>query len=232
MNPTYHCILSEPNSTPPASKRVLVARALSPAAFDLACSAFRCKHRADEGVRATRTPSCSFQTSRGDARYCACYAFCDSYRRMCAVISYARRRRLPHYQPDDRALMVSFRVVRILTLPPEARSLVLEHCMREHIKRVRMYALVVMPDDVHLMFTPLRDAASRSYHLATILQAIKGSSAHSVNKLLHRQGPVWQEEYFDHVVRRYENLRAKIEYIRQSPVRKGLARTAEEYPWL
>ena len=111
--------------------------------------------------------------------------------------------------------MVSFRVVRILTLPPEARSLVLEHCMREHIKRVRMYALVVMLDDVHLMFTPLRDAASRSYHLATILQAIKRSSAHSVNKLLHRQGPVWQEEYFDHVVRRYENLRAKIEYIRR-----------------
>jgi REP element-mobilizing transposase RayT len=89
-----------------------------------------------------------------------------------------------------------------------------------------------MPDHVHLLFSPLRDADTRSYHLAVILQSVKGSSAHAVNKLLNRQGPVWQEEYFDYVVRSYEGLRAKIEYIRQNPVRKGLVRTPEEYEWL
>jgi hypothetical protein len=64
------------------------------------------------------------------------------------------------------------------------------------------------------------------------VQAIKGSSAHSINKLLGRSGPVWQEEYFDHVVRSYESLRERIEYIRQNPVRRGLARTPEQYPLL
>jgi REP element-mobilizing transposase RayT len=89
-----------------------------------------------------------------------------------------------------------------------------------------------MPDHVHLLLTPLRDEQTQSYPLACVMQAIKGSSAHSVNKLLRRSGPVWQEEYFDHVVPSYESLRAKIEYIRQNPVCRGLARVPEDYPWL
>jgi REP element-mobilizing transposase RayT len=113
-----------------------------------------------------------------------------------------------------------------------ARSLVLQHCLHEHLKRIRLYAAVVMPDHVHLLFTPLRDQETRSYNLAVVVQAIKGSSAHSINKLLGRSGPVWQEEYFDHVVRSYESLRERIEYIRQNPVRRGLARTPEQYPLL
>ncbi len=100
------------------------------------------------------------------------------------------------------------------------------------MKRIRLYAAVVMPDHIHLLFTPLRDQETRSYNLAVVAQAIKGSSAHSINKLLGRSGPVWQEEYFDHVVRSYESLCEKVEYIRQNPVRRGLARTPEEYPWL
>lgn len=100
------------------------------------------------------------------------------------------------------------------------------------MKRIRLYAAVVMPDHVHMLFTPLRDEETRSYNVAVIAQAIKGSSAHSINKLLGRSGPVWQEEYFDHVVRSYESLREKIEYIRQNPVRRGLARTPDDYPWL
>jgi hypothetical protein len=43
------------------------------------------------------------------------------------------------------------------------------------------------------------------------MQAIKGASAHSINKHLEHVGPVWQEEYFDHVVRSCESLREKIE---------------------
>ena len=146
--------------------------------------------------------------------------------------AYEHRRRLPHYQPDDRALLVNFRRLSAVTLSPPARTLVLQHCLHEHLSRIRLYAAVVMPDHVHLLLTPLRDELTQSFHLACIMQAIKGSSAHSVNKLLGRQGPVWQEEYFDHAIRNYESLREKIEYIRQNPVRRGLVRVAEDYPWL
>lgn len=89
-----------------------------------------------------------------------------------------------------------------------------------------------MPEHVHLLLTPLRDVTGDVFCLRDILKGIKGASAHRVNHLLGCSGPVWQEESFDHVVRSCESLQQKIEYIRQNPVRRGLVKTPEEYPWL
>src|SRR2546422_4881500 len=64
-----------------------------------------------------------------------------------------------------------------------------------------------------------------------VAKAIKGTSAHSINRKLHSHEAVWQEESFDHVLRSSESLDAKIDYVLQNPVRKGLVRIASEYPW-
>jgi putative transposase len=40
---------------------------------------------------------------------------------------------------------------------------------------------------------------------------------------------VWQREFFDHVLRSEESYREKWEYVRQNPVRAGLAVDAEEW---
>ena len=40
------------------------------------------------------------------------------------------------------------------------------------------------------------------------------------------------EESFDHVLRSQDSLEEKLEYLRQNPVRRGLARRPEDYPWL
>ena len=66
---------------------------------------------------------------------------------------------------------------------------------------------------------------------AKVAKAIKGTSAHSINRKLHSHEAVWQEESFDHVLRSSESLDAKIDYVLQNPVRKGLVRIASEYPW-
>ncbi len=90
-----------------------------------------------------------------------------------------------------------------------------------------------MPDHVHLIFTPLIDyEAMEVCSLASIMDAIKGASAHKINKALHRKGRVWQPESFDHVLRSSENLDAKIEYLLDNPVRRGLAREWTDYSWL
>ena len=64
------------------------------------------------------------------------------------------------------------------------------------------------------------------------MQCMKGATAHRLNKLLHRSGPVWEEESFDHVLRSDERLKEKVEYIRQNPVRRGLVERPEDYRWL
>jgi len=145
---------------------------------------------------------------------------------------YEYRRRLPHYQKDDRPLFVTFRTLTAAQLPPDARTLALQHCLRDHGRRIDLHAAVVMPDHVHLLFTALRDADGWTFALPEILKAIKGTSARSINKLRGSSGPVWQDESFDHVLRGDESLRETVEYIRQNPVRKGLAQKPEDYQWL
>jgi REP element-mobilizing transposase RayT len=95
-----------------------------------------------------------------------------------------------------------------------------------------LHAAVVMPDHVHLLLTPWRDEEGNTYGLSEILGAIKGASAHSVNKMLGRSGSAWQDESFDHILRSDESLEAQAEHFCQNPVRKGLVARPEDYPWL
>lgn len=113
---------------------------------------------------------------------------------------------------------------------PEVRDLVFDHCLRE--ERIRLVAAVVMPDHVHVILVPRRDEEGRPLPLVDILQCWKSVTAHRINKLLKRSGPVWEEESFDHVLRSSESLKTKCEYIRQNPVVVGLVQRPEEYRWL
>ena len=89
-----------------------------------------------------------------------------------------------------------------------------------------------MPDHAHMILTPLTDETQRMiFRLTEIMKVIKGASSHAINRQLHSNGPVWQEESFDHVLRSAESLDAKIDYILQNPVRKGIVRVASQYPW-
>jgi len=87
-----------------------------------------------------------------------------------------------------------------------------------------------MPDHVHLVFTPLSDADG-PFSVAEIMQGIKTSSAHGINRALLHHGQVWQHESFDHVPRQEEAIDAKVEYVLQNPVRRGLVSKASDYPW-
>ena len=145
---------------------------------------------------------------------------------------YDYRRRLPHFQKADRPIFVSFRKGTTAPLAEHCRSAVFDCCLYGNGTRFHLHAAVVMPEHVHLLLTPLRDANGDVFCLRDILKGIKGASARRVNQLLDCSGPVWQEESFDYVIRCWESLQQKIDYIRQNPVRRGLVKTPEEYPWL
>jgi len=89
-----------------------------------------------------------------------------------------------------------------------------------------------MPDHVHMIMTPLIDRQrAEIFSLMRIMQSLKGASARAINQRLHHHGPVWQQESFDHVLRSYEGLDAKMGYVLQNPVRKWLVKEWREYPW-
>jgi REP element-mobilizing transposase RayT len=103
----------------------------------------------------------------------------------------AYSRDLPHIQNDGDTLFVTFSTRKRWVLPEHVRQAVLKHCLHDHGVRIRLHAAVVMPDHVHLIFTPLKDADGETFALATIMSDIKGAAAHTVNRALNRHGPVW-----------------------------------------
>jgi len=126
-------------------------------------------------------------------------------------VGHSYRRHLPHYQNRDRTYFVTFATKRRWILPPEARDLVLHHVVKEHEWRMFLHVAVVMPDHAHFIGTPFPDVL-----LANINKGIKGTSARKINQLLNREGVVWQDEPFDHEIRRDESLQEKIEYDRRA----------------
>ena len=145
---------------------------------------------------------------------------------------YNYRRNLPHLQKDYRPVFVTFDTKDRWQLPPAARDLTLGACRKADGVMLDLHVVVVMPDHVHMIFTALRDVDTAAFALPEIMKRIKGVSAHAINKELGRSGQVWQEESFDHVLRSNESLAEKVEYVCQNPVRVGLVRVPEEYPWL
>jgi REP-associated tyrosine transposase len=144
---------------------------------------------------------------------------------------YEYRRTLPHYQGNDNAIFATFATHHRWHLPEHARDLVVDACLHLDGTKCSVHGFVVMPDHVHIVFTPIADRDG-PISLPEILQKVKSESAHRINKLLGRKGRVWQDESFDHVLRREEGIDAKLEYIRQNPVRAQLVLEPSEYKWM
>lgn len=105
--------------------------------------------------------------------------------------------------------------------------------LRANSWTIDLRVLVVMPDHVHMIFTPLIDVEKLEvFSLARITKAIKGTSAHLISRQLGRPRRVWQEESFDRVLRGSEKLDEKIAYVLDNPARKGLVTSPGEYRWL
>jgi REP element-mobilizing transposase RayT len=142
------------------------------------------------------------------------------------------RRHLPHLQKENKPHFITFVTFQRWVLPESIRGLVLKHCLYDHYRKLQVHGMVIMPDHVHMIITPLKDDKGNSYGLAEIMNGIKGASAHSTNVALNRKGRVWQSESFDHILRSEESIHSKVQYICENPIRKGLVSNIEDYPWL
>jgi len=77
---------------------------------------------------------------------------------------------------------------------------------------------VIMPDHVHFFCA---DGQSKTT-LSRMIGAWKQWSAKEICPLVGIEAPLWQKEFFDHLIRSDESYSEKWEYVRQNPVRAGL----------
>lgn len=97
-----------------------------------------------------------------------------------------------------------------------------------------VYALdcyCIMPNHVHVVFTPLQKEDGTFHALSRIMHSLKRHTAREANKLLGRQGPFWQHESYDHYVRDDGELCRIRQYVINNPVKAGLADHWQAWPW-
>ncbi|HQK15514.1 MAG TPA: transposase [Anaerolineae bacterium] len=103
-----------------------------------------------------------------------------------------------------------------------------------HYRDTRFYTLLafcIMPNHVHVIFTPLRESEDTYYSMAKIMQSLKGYTAYKANRILGRRGAFWQHESYDHVVRSAAEGRRILNYVLNNPVKAGLVQDWSEWPW-
>ena len=93
-------------------------------------------------------------------------------------------------------------------------------------QRYRLDAWVVMPNHVHVLFLPLA-----SWSLTSIVHSWKSYAAKKANRILGRRGRFWQEDYRDRYIRDDGHFLAARAYIEENPVKAGLCRRAEDWPF-
>ncbi len=87
--------------------------------------------------------------------------------------------------------------------------------------RYEVDTFVIMPNHVHALFQCLDE-----WEIQKILQQWKGVSSHEINRLQGSKPPLWQEGYWDRMIRSPEHLKRCRTYIRDNP-KKAYLRAGE-----
>ena len=86
------------------------------------------------------------------------------------------------------------------------------------------YTWVIMPDHVHWLFQ-----LSENETLPNIINLFKGRTARILNQYRNNKGKFWQAAYYDHAIRKDEDIKQVARYIVANPLRAGLVDRIEDY---
>jgi putative transposase len=93
-------------------------------------------------------------------------------------------------------------------LNEQAKRLIVEETlMHDECSRVVHHSWVIMPNHIHLLFTP-------KHPLDKLLQTWKGVSSRRIG-----EGPLWQKNYRDTLIRDASHFANAVRYIRRNPAK-------------
>lgn len=88
---------------------------------------------------------------------------------------------------------------------------------------VPIYCYCIMPDHVHLVLE-----ASPTCNIITFVAQFKNLAQRAAWRL-GIQGAFWQKSFWDHFLRREEQVEIVVNYVLQNPVRSGIAKQWQDY---
>ena len=85
---------------------------------------------------------------------------------------------------------------------------------------------VLMPDDGHALIWPRYPLL-----IEQVLHDVKKIMTLRLHARRGSGGPLWQHQYGDRFVRHQRELGERLNYMHMNPVRKGLVKRPEDWPW-
>jgi putative transposase len=136
------------------------------------------------------------------------------------------KRRLPHWRLDGSVYFITWRLhPSQFELNPEERDIITGAVKYFDDDRYDLLAYVVMHDHVHVLVKP-----AEKYGLAQLVHSWKSFTANRLQRQFNRRKCVWQDEYFDRIVRDEAELLEKAQYIINNPFK--VWPDIEEYQWV
>ena len=126
----------------------------------------------------------------------------------------------PHFDVDGSIYFVTTSLSQKTRSFTEGEAKIVEETILDSASRkeIMLYAYVIMPDHIHLLFRPTNLGISKT------IQLIKGRASRKINK-----GSFWRKGFFDFAILTDKKFKEKFNYIHFNPVKKGLVEKAEDY---
>jgi putative transposase len=135
--------------------------------------------------------------------------------------------RLRRIEVSDRIFFVTTNLaLNVAPFTNEERDLILARLLGQRQRGdFFLFGFAVMPTHLHLLFSP------HNKDIVRIMRDLKSRIGYEIARGRGTHGPIWQERYFDTIMRRVRNFWEKLEYIHRNPVEAGLVRNQEDWRW-
>lgn len=101
----------------------------------------------------------------------------------------------------------------------KARTLINIFKQSDQLQHTATLAFVIMPDHIHWLMQ-----LTGSQSLSNVVKVIKSKASVQLGQ------PIWQAGYYDHAIRKDEDIQTIARYIVANPIRAGLVNKVGDYP--
>lgn len=129
------------------------------------------------------------------------------------------------YQKEGQPFSITICTYNKISLSNKFKELIFRSAIEGDLSRKSdLMAVCVMPDHVHLLLAPVGE------NLVDLIGRWKSYTTHLI-RLQRGIGRLWQRSFYDHGLRKDEDLIRVAEYFVSNPVRKGLVHGWRKYPY-
>ena len=139
-----------------------------------------------------------------------------------AKISHQKNLRIGRYSEPNQIYHMTFATLNRTAVFEDfykARLVINTLKQADQLQCTKTMAFVIMPDHLHWLMQLLG-----AQSLQSVIKVVKSKVSLKIGR------PIWQPGYYDHAIRKEEDIQAVARYIVANPIRAGLVNKVGDYP--